>query len=75
MTNFTGLMHYNATPGATLADKVLDTAKRYTAKYGGIPNTCYVHPSMLQGNPATPDGIAVLPSISVLPNNYWVGVS
>jgi hypothetical protein len=83
-TNTFGLLWFDDDATRSLADKVLRAAQRYRQKYGAAPDTCYIHPTMLNGNgqgaTAQVDGSAelaeagvrVLPRRTVLPNHFWL---
>jgi hypothetical protein len=79
-----GLLWYDGDPKRSLEDKVAQAAERYRQKYGRWPNTCYVHPKVVDGQGA--DGlrlawqarnakatIQVLPAPNILVHHYWVG--
>jgi len=70
-----GLLWYDGDPARDLRDKVLQAARRYRTKFGVAPNTCYVHPSALDGQDGAREweGVRVTPLPSVLPNHLWVG--
>lgn len=74
LSTFTGMMWADHDPKLSLLDKILGAAAYYTTKYHAAPDVCFVHPTALNGNPATPQGITVLPHKSVLHNNFWIGV-
>jgi len=69
----TGLLWYDDSD-TDLGAKVLDAAERYEEKFGDRPNRCYVHPDCLEEEKLQVNGIVVLPSKSVLPNHFWVGL-
>jgi hypothetical protein len=69
-----GLLWYDNDPKADLTTKVERAAVYYDKKYGGQPNLCFVHPTMVcQGVPTVP-GVEIRTSRSVLPNHFWMGV-
>ena len=46
----TGLLWFDDDPRRQLEDKVLRAAAHYERKYGQVPNLCFVHPSVFNGN-------------------------
>lgn len=68
-----GLLWYDGDPGRDLAEKVARAARRYRQKFGVPPDTCYVHPSTLDGRARQVNGVRVAPLPSVLPDHFWVG--
>ena len=69
----TGLLWYDSDPSATLAEKVARAAACYRHKHGRPPNHCFVHPSLLEGDPRQLDGVRVEPLRTVLPHHFWIG--
>ena len=79
-----GLLWYDDDPRRGLEDKIDRAAQRYREKYGRWPNTCYVHPQIVddqgtgglrlayQGNSAK-STIRVLTSPNILVHHFWVG--
>ena len=65
-----GLLWYDAE--GTLEEKVCRAAERYTEKHGAIPDTCFVHPSELNGSVEV-DDCKVIAHQSVLKNHLWIG--
>jgi hypothetical protein len=67
---------------AELPVKIERAAQYYRAKYGKIPNVCFVHPSMLnteisenQNKTFIRGEIELRTSKSVLPNHFWIGIN
>ena len=58
---------------STLEAKIAKAAEYYTKKYGIKPNTCLVHPSMMDKD-ARVEGVEVRPYRPVLPGHIWVGI-
>jgi len=81
MTLSWGLMWYDGDPKKPFMDKVGQAARRYREKYGHWPNTCYVHPNMVETDPVlTPvDGrgsgttIRVTTAPNILLHHFWLG--
>lgn len=67
-----GLLWYDGNPERSLEDKVRRAAARYTEKHGAIPDTCFVHPSEVDGRVMV-DECRVLGHQSVLKNHWWIG--
>ena len=80
----TGLLWYDGDPKRPLEDKVGRAAERYRQKFGRWPNTCYVHPQVVDGEGA--DGlrlacqakspkatIRVLSAPNILVHHFWLG--
>ena len=79
----TGMMWLDNTDRAKKCTgiKVREAAARYRMKYGFWPNTCNVHPSMMDGaemvvEPIHENGgrIVVRPWRVILPGNLWIGM-
>jgi hypothetical protein len=47
----TGLLWYDDDPQRPLEVKINLAAERYRAKYGRLPDTCYVHPQAVASHP------------------------
>jgi len=47
----TGLLWYDDDPQRPLEAKISLAAERYRAKYGRLPDTCYVHPQAVASHP------------------------
>jgi hypothetical protein len=69
-----GLLWYDDSQ-TDFAAKVLEAAQRYEEKFGSPPNRCYVNPTCLPEDGVPANGIKVVPSPTVLPNHFWVGVT
>jgi len=75
----TGLLWFDNDPSRALEEKVRRAASRYQQKFGRRPNVCYVHPSLLDGNPhqtcptSGVETMRVTPLPSVLRHHFWVG--
>ena len=74
----TGMMWYDDSPARSLGDKLTRAVEYYRAKYGGAPNTCYVHPSCMpdqEGVPQEcPQGLRLVRAHDVLPHHFWLGI-
>lgn len=68
-----GMMWVDTDPRKSLDVKVQEAAKYFHDKYSRVPNTCFVHPSML-ADVRIIDEIEVRPSREVLKNNFFIGV-
>ena len=81
-----GLLWYDGDPRRKLEDKIGQAAQRYREKFGRWPNTCFVHPDIVNGHgdqelrivcqqrkPRTT--IRVLSAPNVLRHHYWLGIS
>lgn len=68
-----GLLWFDDDPKRPLEDKVTRAARRYREKFGVAPDTCYVHPSAVNGK-ATVDGVSIVSAPSVLRHHFWIGV-
>jgi hypothetical protein len=81
-----GLLWYDGDPRRALEDKIGRAAERYREKYGRWPNTCYVHPQVVDGdaeeelrlayrsqNPKAT--IRVLSAPNILLHHFWLGES
>ncbi len=68
-----GLLWYDNS-GQELAAKVRAAAQGYRRRFGGDPNVCYVHPTMLTGaEEQRVNGIRVRPLQRILKHHFWVG--
>lgn len=77
-----GLLWYDSDPKCGLEDKIGRAAQRYREKYGRWPNTCYVHPQVVNGQgeelhlAARPkDKIRVLSAPNILLHHFWLGIA
>jgi hypothetical protein len=74
-----GLLWFDDDPNRKLEQKVLRAATHYEHKYGQLPNLCFVHPSVFDGNGKRPvkkaGGVEIRPGRSVLPHHFWLGVA
>lgn len=74
-----GLLWFDNDPRRDIVEKVLRAASHYQHKYGHMPNVCFVHPSMLNGNGKHSmlrvGGVEVRPGRAILPDHFWLGVS
>ena len=68
-----GLLWFDDTV-RSLTDKIARAAERYQLKYGHTPNVCYVHPTMVNTQETQLGALRVLPTRTVLPNHFWLGV-
>ena len=68
-----GLLWFDDDPARDLAQKVGRAAQRYQQKFGQPPNVCYVHPSLLDGEPQEVGRVRVAPLQSVLRHHFWIG--
>jgi len=67
-----GLLWHNNDLKTPLVDKVQQAVDYYKGKYGYIPDTCVVNPSMFDEDAVVP-GIVIRSDRSILPGNVWVG--
>ena len=75
-----GMLWFDNDPKVGMEIKIERAANYYVNKYGKTPNVCFVHPSMLAktsngAGPSTVVPIEVRPSISVMPNHFWIGIN
>ena len=71
----TGMLWYDNDPRTALKAKVERAASYYRQKYGGTPDLCLVHPSMLPNpQPEIVGKVAVRPNRAILPGHLWIGV-
>ena len=66
-----GLLWYDAE--GTPEEKVRRAAERYTEKFGAVPDTCFVHPSEIDGGLIVDDKYRVVSHSTVLKNHLWIG--
>jgi hypothetical protein len=67
-----GMLWYDNS-NVTLAQKIEQAAKYYFGKYGARPQTVFVNPTMISGEPPVIDGLAIKTNRSVMVNHFWVG--
>ncbi len=70
-----GMLWFDNDPKADLVAKIERAANYYKDKYGHSPNLCFVHPSMINGNPVKAKEVEVRTNGSVMPNHFWLGVN
>lgn len=68
-----GLLWFDDDPGRDLAQKIGRAAQHYERKFGRQPDICYVHPSLLNGQPRRVGKLTVAPLPSVLRHHFWLG--
>ena len=74
-----GMLWFDNDPKATMDQKIQKAVDYYKDVRGMVATTCYVHPSMTEGQPET-DGKIVLAKVevrtsrSIMPNHFWIGV-
>jgi hypothetical protein len=69
-----GMMWFDNDPKTSLTAKVIKAADYYRQKYGCVPNTCLVNPSMLDQPEMKIGIVSVKPLRSVLPGHLWIGI-
>lgn len=68
-----GMMWFDNDNRKSLETKITEMFAYYYKKYSRTANLVVVHPTQLPENLSTVNGIEVMASKSVLPNNYWIG--
>jgi len=58
----------------TLEEKVLNAVEQYQKKYGYAPDTCYVHPTAIEGEQQI-GPVSVAAMRYVLLHHFWLGVN
>ena len=69
----TGLFWLDKDVRSDLTSCISRAAAYYQRKYGARPDLCFVHPSLLTGMAPRLEGIVVLPSRTLRPNQLWIG--
>lgn len=69
-----GMLWFDNDPKTDLQSKVNKAASYYCTKYGGSPNLCFVHPSMLPDAITAVGEITVRSNSSIIPHHFWIGV-
>ena len=70
-----GMLWLDGEPGKDLGTRIGRAVEHYRRKYGVTPTACYVHPSMVSGDPSgLPENLRLKTSDSVLRHHIWVGV-
>jgi len=73
-----GMMWFDNDKQTALDDKVSKAAEYYQRKYGGVPNLCLVHPSMLpagaEAAAETSRKVIVRAHRLIQPGNFWIGM-
>ncbi len=70
-----GMLWFDNSDQGDMATRIMRAVRYYHAKYGVSPTVCFVHPSMLAGNPATVEDVEVRTSNSILPGHFWLGIA
>ncbi|MBM3188932.1 MAG: hypothetical protein FJZ90_09445, partial [Chloroflexi bacterium] len=68
-----GMLWFDDSPKRSLSDKVAQAVAHYRSKYGGAPNTCYVHAGSLAGGEAVRSDLRIIGAADVLPHHFWLG--
>jgi hypothetical protein len=75
----TGLLWFDDDPRSGLEEKVRRAATHYERKYGRLPDLCFVHRSVFNGNGKrrviNAGGVEIRPGRAVLPGHFWLGVA
>lgn len=69
-----GMLWFDNDPKMSLEKKIQGAIDYYAKKYGKVPDTVYVHPSMVPPEWDTSPSISVKTSKTVLKNHFFVGV-
>lgn len=67
-----GLLWFDNDPKRNLAVKLSRGILYYIRKYGQNPNTCTLHPTMLDGSETEISKIQIVQSSAMLPNHFWI---
>ena len=70
----TGLLWFDNDPNRSLEEKVARASQRYEAKFGRLPNSCYVNPALLEAKKQVGD-IQVMGADNILPHHFMIGIS
>ena len=71
-----GMLWFDADPRVNLKDRLTRAVAYYQAKYGRVPNLCFIHPETAGDD--TPTDLAdldVRTSKKILPDHFWLGVA
>lgn len=69
----TGLLWFENNAKKALDQRVQEAIDRYREKFGRLPNTCYIHPSDLNGHGLSLEGMRVVAASNILRSHLWVG--
>jgi hypothetical protein len=69
----TGLFWRDNEVRRDLDSSISRAAAYYLRKYGTRPDLCFVHPSLLGGKAPRLEGIQILPSRGLQPDQLWIG--
>jgi len=69
-----GMLWFDNDPKLPLNSKVEKAATFYQRKYGHVPDTCLVHPSMLTEPVSAVGRVTVRSNRAILPGHLWIGV-
>lgn len=69
-----GMLWFNNDPKQSFFEKVKQAVKYYERKYDRKPTVCYVHPSMLLGQPSAMYGVVLRETNMILLNHFWLGI-
>ena len=67
-----GLLWFDDSNTRPVAEKIARAAARYQQKYHHDPNVCFIHLGEGEADPA--GSIKVIPSKSVFPHHFWLGI-
>lgn len=68
-----GMLWYDDEKTRSLEEKITRAVAYYREKYGE-PNTCYIHPSAMNGIESV-GGVALKARRETHVDNFWIGVS
>lgn len=66
-----GLLWYDGSK-EDLQSKAEKAVRYFRAKFGAAPRRCVVHPSGLETEPASADGVTVCVDARVQPGHFWL---
>ncbi|MEK9207532.1 MAG: hypothetical protein AAB922_03560 [Patescibacteria group bacterium] len=69
-----GLLWYDSLAVRPLEERIARGVAYYRDKYHIVANRCYVNPTTLGDKQIRVGIVEVLPSKTVLPNHFWIGV-
>ena len=68
-----GILWFDDNTKKTLIERYATGAVYYFDKYHAVPNICFVHPSMLEGQ-TIPEYIEILPNKNLMSGYLWIGM-
>lgn len=69
-----GMLWFDDNPKVPFGVKVQQAAARYQAKYGQIPDLCFVNPHTVGVGEQSSGKVQVIVMPHIQPNHFWLGM-